>query len=94
VTDIARGETVERPSGLTAAKTEDGVLISWSPSADAVAYRIYCAEESEPRYTVIGDGITETEYAAAAPEYQVTYAVTAISKTGRESRRAHTIYLP
>jgi hypothetical protein len=94
VTDIARGEKVERPGGLAAEKTDDGVRISWSPSADAVAYRIYCAEESEPRYTLVEDGVVGTEYSTAAPECQVTYAVTAISKSGRESRRAHTIYQP
>ncbi len=94
VTNIARGETVERPSGLTVAKSEASVIISWSPSADAVSYKVYRADESEPRYTVIGDGVTETEYSVPAPECQVTYAITAISKSGRESRRAHTIYIP
>ena len=95
VTDIARGEKVERPSKLNVEKTEGGIRVSWSPSPDAVAYRVMCAKESEPCYTLIADGVSETEYTVnAAPECQMTYAVTAISKSGRESRRAHTIYLP
>lgn len=95
ITDIKTGEKLERPSDLTAQKAENGIRISWNASADAVAYRIYRAEKSEPRYALIGDGITATEYTAREfSNCQATYAVTAISKSGRESRRAHAIYIP
>ena len=80
---------------MTVEKTEDGIRIRWTPSADAVAYRIYRAEESEPRYALIGDDITATEYTVREfSNCQATYAVTAISKSGRESRRTHAIYIP
>ena len=92
--DIPKECATERPLELKLEKTDGGVRLSWNPSKDAVSYRIYSAAESEPSYALIKDGVYDTEYTVSeVPSCQHTYAVTAISKTGRESRRSHSVYV-
>jgi len=93
ITDIPKEEATEMPLGLTVEKSDTGITLHWEAPMGARSYRIYAARENEPTYTLIADRVEATEYMLPTPTAQHTYAVTALSDKGRESRRAHTVYL-
>ncbi len=92
VSGIPSYTAVKAPGRLQASLDEDAfsmVQLSWKASAEeGVTYSVYCAEESEPNYTLIADQISDLSYTYQIPEEsvgkQATYRVTAV-KNGIES---------
>jgi hypothetical protein len=89
ITDIPRVFVPKKPDGLEITDKDGGALISWQASEGAVSYSVYRAVESESEYTLVASKITANELLVDKIGKQVTYAVTAVSDSGRESRRAH-----
>ncbi len=89
ITEIPRVNIPTKPSGLRARAVGKEVTLSWEKS-DGARYNVYRAKESESAYTLIATKIEESEFKAELQGSQCTFAVTAVSDTGRESRRAHT----
>jgi len=89
ITEIPKISSPEMPTALEAKRTEDGVLISWRGADAGAGYNVYRAVESESTYTKIASKINSQSFKSDAVDKQCTYAVTAVSPDGRESRRAH-----
>lgn len=89
ITDIPRVFVPKKPEGLEVSEQGNTVSVSWSASDEAASYNIYRAVESESEYTLIASGVKNTKLLIDKIGKQATYAVTAVSENGRESRRAH-----
>ena len=89
------GFTVKHaPEAVTDVTVQSEVLgssdISWNPSSDAVAYKVYVAKDDAPAYTLLGV-TAKTNYTYERPENEnarLTFAVTAVGADGTESARA------
>ncbi|MBQ8372295.1 MAG: glycoside hydrolase N-terminal domain-containing protein [Clostridia bacterium] len=97
---ISGFENVEKPTEVTGLSNTTEVLgntvLTWEASADAAAYNVYVAKDSEPTYTLLAT-TRSTTYTYARPSVEnarLTFAVTAVSAAGVESDRALTYRNP
>ena len=98
ITDITEGEATEKPGALAVEYDVDGAHLAWAASANAASYNVYRSANSESSYTLMASGVKATDYVIDNtdfnPSNQYTYAVSAVSASGRESARAHATMIP
>jgi hypothetical protein len=72
------------------------VLLSWSPSPDAVSYNVYKAMNDSSTYTLIKSNVQATTLSFQSPDLNKvnrwTFRVTAVAANGRESAGALAYY--
>ncbi|SFD15175.1 PA14 domain-containing protein [Streptomyces aidingensis] len=74
------------PTGLTAADSTDGVLLTWNPVGDAAGYAVYRRSGGEGTYTRAGTaGSASWTDTAAAGGTRHSYRVAALDAAGNES---------
>lgn len=82
----------EAPTGLAALAAEDGIEVSWSPSAEAdiALYRVYRSEEGGVPQAVaeVEAPATSWKDKAALPGTRYKYHLTAVDRAGNESGRS------
>ena len=103
VTAIPQALQVREINALALKITEAGVALQWTDAenavnrAPAVSYNVYCAVESEPNYTLIGNTAEQT-FVDTAPAQAHTayrrYKIKAVSADGRESDGVWIALLP
>ena len=89
ITNIPKVALPEMPTALSAVAEDDGVLLRWSGVKGASGYNVYRAAEDAATYEPVAEGIKAEKFRCEPAGKQATYAVTAISDSGRESRRSH-----
>ncbi len=97
---ISGFEKIEKPDTVTGLANTGALLgntvLTWDASADAAAYNVYVAKDSDPSYTLLGT-TRSTTYTYVRPTLEnsrLTFAVTAVSAAGTESARALTYRNP
>lgn len=88
ITEIPKTATPKKPDGLKAELSAKGVHLSWN-GTEGVSYNLYRANGDECGYTLIASRLLATEFLAEPIGSQSTFAVSAVSENGRESRRSH-----
>ncbi|MBQ7565759.1 MAG: glycoside hydrolase N-terminal domain-containing protein, partial [Oscillospiraceae bacterium] len=84
------------PTALTAQPEHDTVKLQWTGSADAESYNLYAASNDAPDYVRIASNVRAEEYTArdVVGTDRITYKVTALDASGRESKGAIAVKLP
>ncbi len=92
ITGFEKLEKVEKPADLGFERVSYGDFkLSWNAVEGAVKYNVYVAYENDPSYTFVGSA-SENKFTLKAAQgkenLRKTFAVTAVSEKGVESKRA------
>ncbi len=90
ISSIPSAKIVAPVEELKATVTDSETILTWEASEDAVSYRVYVALNDEATYILVTE-VETLSYVVGeekASADRATYAVTAVNKDGRESRRA------
>ena len=89
-------EKIEAPEKLKVSRDKKILKLDWSSVENAECYNLYFAENSSPVYKILAKAVKENAYVIKSEHSSknlYTYAVSAVSKSGRESQRK-TVTIP
>ena len=89
ISGLSRCEYISAPVGLSISECKGSIVLTWTPTSGACKYNVYIARDSDSGYTLIGSSNgTSYTYSNKKKYTRLTFAVTALSGAGNESKRA------